>query len=97
MIIAHLDAVTACREQEARDERMKLLKEGQITVDDLPREDAFGATMRGGSFDDGDPYTTNLYLGNIAPDVDELMLMREFGRRVLYYITLDPFYPIIHA
>ena len=70
----------ALREQEARDERMKLLRDGQITVDDLPREDAFGATMRGGSFDDGDPYTTNLYLGNIAPDVDELMLMREFGR-----------------
>ena len=24
-----------------------------------------------GSFDDGDPYTTNLYVGNLAPDVDE--------------------------
>ena len=34
----------------------------------------------GGSFDEGDPYTTNVYLGNIAPDVDELILMREFGR-----------------
>ena len=36
----------------------------------------------GGSFDEGDPYTTNVYLGNIAPDVDELILMREFGRWV---------------
>ena len=33
-----------------------------------------------GSHDDGDPTTTNLYLGNIAPDVDEALLMREFGR-----------------
>ena len=24
-----------------------------------------------GSFDDGDPFTTNLYVGNLAPDVDE--------------------------
>ena len=24
-----------------------------------------------GSFDDGDPYTTNLYVGNLAPTVDE--------------------------
>ncbi len=24
-----------------------------------------------GSFDDGDPYTTNLYVGNLAPDIDE--------------------------
>ena len=60
---------------------MKLLKEGRITVDDLNQADdgAFGPA-RGGSFDEGDPYTTNVYLGNIAPDVDELMLMREFGR-----------------
>ena len=25
----------------------------------------------GGSFDEGDPSTTNLYVGNLAPDVDE--------------------------
>jgi U2-associated protein SR140 len=66
------------REQEARDERMKQLREGTITVDDLSRDDGLGG--RGGSFDEGDPYTTNIYLGNIAPDVDELILMREFGR-----------------
>jgi hypothetical protein len=33
-----------------------------------------------GSFDTGDPTTTNLYIGNLAPDVDEHVLMREFGR-----------------
>ena len=39
-----------------------------------------GGFRSGGSFDDGDPHTTNIYLGNIAPDVEELLLMREFGR-----------------
>lgn len=33
-----------------------------------------------GSFDDGDPFTTNLYVGNLAPVVTEQMLAREFGR-----------------
>ena len=36
--------------------------------------------MNPGSFDDGDPTTTNLYIGNIAPTVDEQVLMHEFGR-----------------
>jgi hypothetical protein len=27
--------------------------------------------MVSGSHDDGDPYTTNLYVGNLAPDVTE--------------------------
>lgn len=34
----------------------------------------------GGSFDDSDPWTTNLYVGNLAPDVDEEILKREFLR-----------------
>ncbi|XP_038711541.1 protein RRC1-like isoform X2 [Tripterygium wilfordii] len=33
-----------------------------------------------GSFDDGDPQTTNLYVGNLAPKVDENFLLRTFGR-----------------
>ncbi|KAG9153619.1 hypothetical protein Leryth_008545 [Lithospermum erythrorhizon] len=33
-----------------------------------------------GSFDDGDPQTTNLYVGNLAPQVDENFLLRTFGR-----------------
>lgn len=49
------------REQEAREERQRMRREYGVTYadDDL------------GSFDDGDPYTTNLYVGNLAPTVDE--------------------------
>ena len=36
--------------------------------------------MNPGSLDDGDPTTTNLYVGNIAPTVDEQTLMTEFVR-----------------
>ena len=32
-----------------------------------------------GSFDEGDPETTNLYVGNLHPQVTEEVLMREFG------------------
>lgn len=28
----------------------------------------------GGSFDDGDPYTTNLYIGNLATTLDEQVI-----------------------
>lgn len=45
--------------------------------DELPDEfDASGS----GSFDDGDPQTTNLYVGNLSPKVDENFLLRTFGR-----------------
>lgn len=33
-----------------------------------------------GSFDDGDPETTNLYVGNLHPQVSEDILMKEFGK-----------------
>ncbi|XP_057549682.1 protein RRC1-like isoform X1 [Amaranthus tricolor] len=45
--------------------------------DELPED--FDASGRG-SFDDGDPQTTNLYVGNLAPTVDENFLLRTFGR-----------------
>ena len=32
-----------------------------------------------GSFDTGDPLTTNLYLGNLSPMITEDLLCREFG------------------
>ncbi len=100
------------REQEAREDRARLFKEGKITAHDMPPEElvAMGITppppQRGGpggapggggggpggggpgvgafagSLDEGDPYTTNLYVGNLAPDVDEQVLIREFGRWV---------------
>jgi hypothetical protein len=34
-----------------------------------------------GSFDDGDPYTTNLYVGNLAPDVDEEVMTLQTAER----------------
>ncbi|KAJ0253224.1 Protein RRC1 [Hirschfeldia incana] len=46
--------------------------------DELP--DDFDPTGRLGSFDDGDPQTTNLYVGNLSPKVDENFLLRTFGR-----------------
>ncbi|GAB4814277.1 hypothetical protein N2152v2_001323 [Parachlorella kessleri] len=44
------------------------------------REQGLPPADERGSFDTGDPTTTNLYIGNLAPDVDEHVLMREFGR-----------------
>ncbi|CAN1140433.1 Protein RRC1 [Linum perenne] len=47
--------------------------------DELP--DDFDSSGRlPGSFDDGDPQTTNLYVGNLSPQVDENFLLRTFGR-----------------
>ncbi len=60
--------VGVCREQEERASR---------------REQGLPPADEGlGSFDTGDPTTTNLYIGNLAPDCDENVLMREFGRWV---------------
>ncbi|KAK9865024.1 hypothetical protein WJX84_002089 [Apatococcus fuscideae] len=61
------------RDQEAREERQRLRKEKGSGFDLLP-EDGLG------SFDDGDPFTTNLYVGNLAPEVDEEVLRKEFAR-----------------
>ncbi|XP_057865763.2 protein RRC1 [Cryptomeria japonica] len=47
--------------------------------DEIPEElDSSGRLL--GSFDDGDPQTTNLYVGNLSPQVDENFLLRTFGR-----------------
>eukprot|EP00249_Psilotum_nudum_P024568 c29224_g1_i6 orf=624-3824(-) len=47
--------------------------------DELPDElDPISRLL--GSFDDGDPLTTNLYVGNLSPQVDENFLLRTFGR-----------------
>lgn len=64
-----LSALTApsafCREQEEREAR----KEAGLPP---PREErGSGSFFDKGSFDTGDPYTTNLFVGNLAPDVDE--------------------------
>ncbi|XP_021730631.1 protein RRC1-like isoform X2 [Chenopodium quinoa] len=71
-------------EQEMREKRNQdrdKWREGELPTpitrfDELP--DEFDAGR--GSFDDGDPQTTNLYVGNLSPKVDESFLLRTFGR-----------------
>ncbi|KAK1372469.1 hypothetical protein POM88_028662 [Heracleum sosnowskyi] len=48
--------------------------------DEVP--DDFDPIGKPGSFDDGDPQTTNLYVGNLVPqpEVNENFLLRTFGR-----------------
>lgn len=62
------------RGQELREERFRHRREGRSTGFDVFPDDCQG------SFADGDPYTTNLYVGNLAPDVDEEIMKKEFGR-----------------
>uniref|UniRef100_A0A3B3D2I9 U2 snRNP-associated SURP domain containing n=1 Tax=Oryzias melastigma TaxID=30732 RepID=A0A3B3D2I9_ORYME len=78
--------------QEERDERHKL--KGRVSrFEPLPgmegrRSDGSSRRNRPSSLDDcapgshdvGDPSTTNLYLGNINPQMNEEMLCQEFGR-----------------
>ncbi|XP_076945071.1 protein RRC1-like isoform X2 [Bidens hawaiensis] len=75
-------------EQEMREKRMQEREQRQdghssastlsSRFDELP--DEFDPSGKFGSFDDGDPQTTNLYVGNLAPQVDENFLLRTFGR-----------------
>ncbi|KAI7727573.1 hypothetical protein M8C21_010974 [Ambrosia artemisiifolia] len=75
-------------EQEMREKRMQEREQWQdgrgatgnlsSRFDELP--DEFDPSGKFGSFDDGDPQTTNLYVGNLAPQVDENFLLRTFGR-----------------
>ncbi|XP_075426207.1 U2 snRNP-associated SURP motif-containing protein isoform X3 [Ascaphus truei] len=77
--------------QEERDERHKT--KGRTSRFEPPQSDSEDAPSRrnrtaGGALDDyapgshdvGDPTTTNLYLGNINPQMNEEMLCQEFGR-----------------
>uniref|UniRef100_A0A8C1ECC9 U2 snRNP-associated SURP domain containing n=1 Tax=Cyprinus carpio carpio TaxID=630221 RepID=A0A8C1ECC9_CYPCA len=80
--------------QEERDERHRL--KGRVSrFEPLPtmegRRSSDGSSRRNrpssvlddsapGSHDVGDPTTTNLYLGNINPQMNEEMLCQEFGR-----------------
>ncbi|KAF6245152.1 hypothetical protein COO60DRAFT_1467710, partial [Scenedesmus sp. NREL 46B-D3] len=84
------------REQEDREERDRLRREGKPLPPELARSNSDeyagergGKGERGGfggmfgppgSHDDSDPFTTNLYVGNIHPEVNEAHLAREFGR-----------------
>lgn len=62
------------RDQDARSERQRARREKGSSFDLPAADDGMG------SFDDGDPYTTNLYVGNLASTVDEEVLKQEFLR-----------------
>ncbi|WOK95045.1 protein RRC1 [Canna indica] len=73
-------------EQELREKRNQE-REGRHTDNSIPVSrfdelpDDFDPSGKfPGSFDDGDPQTTNLYVGNLSPKVDENFLLRTFGR-----------------
>ena len=60
------------REQEEREARQQELRDLGLPAN--------ADEMDPGALNDVDPYTTNLYVGNLAPDVDEEVLKKEFGR-----------------
>ncbi|XP_076247074.1 U2 snRNP-associated SURP motif-containing protein isoform X3 [Calliopsis andreniformis] len=68
--------------QEEREERHKY--KGVVkTVISAQSEDPMMAALKcveDGSFDNGDPNTTNLYLGNLNPKITEQQLMEIFGK-----------------
>ncbi|XP_010273722.1 PREDICTED: protein RRC1-like isoform X2 [Nelumbo nucifera] len=73
--------------RERRNQERELRREGRHSensappsrFDELP-DDFDPSGKLPGSFDDGDPQTTNLYVGNLSPQVDENFLLRTFGR-----------------
>ncbi|XP_061096751.1 U2 snRNP-associated SURP motif-containing protein-like isoform X2 [Conger conger] len=68
--------------QEERDERHKT--KGRVSrfepLSGMDGRRSFLDDSAPGSHDVGDPSTTNLYLGNINPQMNEEMLCQEFGR-----------------
>ncbi|XP_051910047.1 U2 snRNP-associated SURP motif-containing protein isoform X1 [Hippocampus zosterae] len=68
--------------QEERDERHKM--KGRVSrfepLSGTEGRRSFLDDCAPGSHDVGDPSTTNLYLGNINPQMNEEMLCQEFGR-----------------
>ncbi|XP_024362531.1 protein RRC1 isoform X2 [Physcomitrium patens] len=78
------------REQEARDKRTaerenrrndrRSLNSGMSDQMMMGPDESGDLDDKLGSFDEGDPQTTNLYVGNLAPQVDENFLLRTFGR-----------------
>ncbi|XP_028790035.1 protein RRC1 isoform X1 [Neltuma alba] len=72
--------------RERRNQEREHWRDGRSTehssisrFDELP-DDFDPSGKLPGSFDDGDPQTTNLYVGNLSPKVDENFLLRTFGR-----------------
>ncbi|KAI8381439.1 uncharacterized protein BYT42DRAFT_566518 [Radiomyces spectabilis] len=74
------------KEQEDRDDRLRKVPRSSSSASSSGRDISAGITLkaafedRQGSHDLGDPWTTNLYVGNINPAVNEMQLCQEFGR-----------------
>ncbi|XP_011196659.2 U2 snRNP-associated SURP motif-containing protein isoform X2 [Zeugodacus cucurbitae] len=65
--------------QEEREERHKYKHlAGQAVAQQIV--ESAPESRESGSFDTGDPNTTNLYLGNLSPKISEQQLMEIFGR-----------------
>lgn len=70
------------RDQEERDAR-RALKGAAAAARDNDYDAMFPPAVRDsskGSFDTGDPNTTNLYVGNLSPEMNEAELCRIFGK-----------------
>lgn len=71
--------------QEEREERHKYKGAARSMMHSITETDTSAASYRdtadlSGSFDNGDPTTTNLYLGNLCPKITEQQLMEIFGK-----------------
>lgn len=69
--------VLCFRIQEGREERQRYKQAIKTFVPVEPDKDIFKDVMPAdiGSFDNGDPNTTNIYLGNVNPHVREIILI----------------------
>lgn len=66
--------------QEEREERHKYKGAIKSTIEDGAPAVKTSEESKYGSYDNGDPTTTNLYLGNLNPKITEQQLMEVFGR-----------------
>ncbi|XP_067010744.2 U2 snRNP-associated SURP motif-containing protein isoform X2 [Anabrus simplex] len=66
--------------QEEREERHKYKGIVKTSFEDLQAASKSSGDEKYGSYDNGDPTTTNLYLGNLNPKITEQQLMEVFGR-----------------
>lgn len=69
--------------QEEREERHKYKSQARSMLPPQSSSDndpIFTKESESGSFDNGDPNTTNLYLGNLNPKISEQQLMELFGK-----------------
>ena len=71
-ICIHLPTADHSSAHARRERELRRSTGFDVAEEEVPRS--------GGSYDNGDPTTTNLYVGNLAPSVDEHSLMVLFGK-----------------